>query len=554
MLCLSLLAIGRKKAAVALLNARVEEILNIDTKVLYLQYLADITKIENYSNEIKYWMFISEWNQFDVDKVRAVPECVAAKLYQQVIKFRSTGASIQSGSFAETCLMDHDEKPDLRTIIDFGALLFQAVARAGLICEIIDTTHSKQCARWEEKTLKEIQKMELPFNGELFQNVEFLRKLVHLASYEYLVGNEARTITMCKEGIRSIDDFKMNNYKLELDGLLVFEVETLAMMALDYVDTTVSNEDLDLFLQAIVCKETSIRDTNDQIEPREYLIRNKYLRSPLRESKVFASCGHIHRVKATALSYLVRLIIDGGSKSATILNRDLILEAARKYIIAATMDAYDHPLIVKRYDQAIWCLLLAGGIDLSVLKLLFDVRNFHQTNLFFTYAEAEGLHALNKLNMSWPQHLNQFEILNIILDRYELFGHQCIEKRLSPTVLECHEKFYISETYLPNATMFTQTEKYLVTASQKQVQRVSRTIVMKCFTESRKLARLWYDAYFEAYKTIPEDLNKFFYEEIMGQKEEKREDPVTEDMDSGDDSSSQGSEAPKAIWIRNMPK
>lgn len=513
-LCISLFAIGRKNAAVALLNAWAEGVSDVEVKVMYLKSLMLITRKEEYSIEIDYWTKLPEWNKNKAEKNLLIPESLAVSLYEQVQSFKSAGACIQIGSFAESCLQDKKKSMEIQHSTDYGAIMFEAVARGGLIEEILKAIQTRPVGKWAGKVRNSLDGIELPFKGDTFAHVEFIRKLLYLASYYYLVRNDAETITFCKQAVSSILSFQLENTELELDGILSYEAETVAFMALEYVDTSISDGDLEMFLRVILSRGNIAEDFSQERLKRDWVFQNEHLKSPLRESKIFLSCGHVHRAQATKRASPVLIMLDDSKVSGIVMNRRLILEAARNYIISAAMDASDNPEIVRKYDQAIWCLLLGGGIDIIVMKLFFDLRCFHEKTLFFAFGEPSARKAEDGLNMTWPNYQNQFEVANMVSELSSCNRNSGIE-RLTPSVIECNDKLFVANSFLPIPLEYVHKEGILIESKQATSIRFTQSDVFDCVKQSRKLAQLWYDCYLESHKEMPPEFERFYHDRVM---------------------------------------
>lgn len=513
-LCLALYAIGREKPAAALLQARIEGILDVATKVIYLQYLAKITHMEEYELEIQYWMLVSGWKKFQHLNIYPLSECLSVSLYDQVTYFQGAGASVKGGSFAESCLLDYKTVLEIQNELNFGPLIFHAVARGGLIEEIRKAIYTKSVVRWAEKTQRDVCNTELPFKGEAFEHREMLRKIVHLASYNFLRQDKGATLTFCKQAIGGIFNFQVENPLLDLEGVLDYEIETAAFMGIEFIDTMVQDTDVRLFIDAISSQENLIHNivSNDSI--KNNAVVNKHWNLPLRQSMIFSCYGHAHRVQATKNCCIVTLSLHKEDVTGVIPNRKTMLEAAKYYVIAAALDVYDSPRIVKKYDQAIWSLLLAGGIDVMVLRLLIEVRNFHKRNLFYSYAE-ETFETSNSMNLNWPEFCNQFEVLEVISDLFK--DCKSLEKsiRLSPTIIDYQEQLYISTTYLQFPHAFVLKNGSIVEPKHTASIKFTFAEKMDCVNASSEVAEVWYSIYSKSYKNLPLELLSFYRDRIL---------------------------------------
>lgn len=505
-LCLSLYAIGRQKAAVALLHSRMHLVANVMTKVTYLKHLAAINGTDGYSDELLYWEKVLGAS-IGATHV-SLPESTVVGLGSQIAKFKEAGAKIQPGSYAECCLQEKRYVQEIQSSRDYGPIIFQVAAGGGPFDDFWVMT--KPIEGWADKLQKEWRRVELPFKGDFFQHVEFIRNVVHLAAYYYMSGNAAMSLTLCDVALDCISD--LQNYKkveIDLDGILEYEIQTVAFMAIDFVDTKTVDDKLSCYLEAILKKPFSINGRS----LTGTVFKNDYVKSPLRESRIFSSCGHVFRVRATKQATPVTLIVDGEKQVGVILNRSNCIEAARNYIIAAATDASDDPEIIRKYDQAIWCLILGGGIDLVVLQFFFKLRGFHERNLFFAYGEPKrSIH--QKPSMAWPEFTNQYEVLEIISRLYLEFGSEINCKRLAPTIVDRHEKLYVAATFLPTQHDFFLQGDRLKATKTGQIKFSSKAL-NDCVQESRQMAELWYDCYLEIHKEMPIEFERFFQDKIL---------------------------------------
>lgn len=512
LLSLALYGIGREKPAIALLQARLEVILDIATKVVYLHLLAKFTQNEEYELEIQYWMLSSSWKRFLYSNNLLLPECLCVSLYDQVSNFQRAGASIKTASFAESCLLDYNIAAELQKETNFGPLIFHAVARGGLVEEMRKGICAKGVVKWAENTQKRISSVELPFKGELFEHRDLIREFVYLASYHYLRQDRALTLTYCKQAIDNISYFQVDSSLLELEGVLAYELETVAFMGIEFLDTTIQDSDLKLFEEAIFSRGNPAGAFSSGKSIKYNAFMNQHFNLPLRESFVFSSFGHVIRVQATKT--VVTLSIRKEDVSGTVWNRKKMLEAAKCYAIAAAVDASDSPRIVKKYDQAIWCLLLAGGISVDVIKLLIEVRNFHKRNLFYFYGE-EHTDTCNQKNLNWPQFCNQFEILEIVSDLFK--DSKLLERsiRLSPSIIEFQRQLYISTTYLQFPQAFVLRGGSIVEPKHAASIKFTLSEKLDCVETSNEVAKEWFKRYTVNRKELPLEIMTYYRDRIL---------------------------------------
>ena len=514
-LCLALYAIGRKNTAVALLNARTELVSSIESRVVYLRYLRAITGNAAYSDEIQHWTSLPDWKKTALSTDIALPDCEPVSLCVQVQKFKRAGATVQIGSFAESCIQDQKNSQEMLAGGDYGPIMFMAVAGGGLVEEVVKQVQSNEVARWARRQKSDIKKIRMPFQGDFFEHVDVIRRIADLAAYSYLVGDDASTATYCKLVLQCVFSFQaQEKADIDLQGVLAYEVQTVAFMALDVVDTAVADEDLSLFLEAILYKGFCSEEISVKNLPSASAFLNEDVKLPLRESKLLASCGHANRVKAAKQASPVTVVFDGKPRSGTLMARAGCIEAARNYIIAAALDASDSPEVVAKYDQALWCLLLAGGIDLVVVRLFVRLRSYHQRNLFFAFSEPRARCLTETRNAAWPTYANSADVLEMIYHLYDRCGDWLSVRRLSPTIIESAGRLYVSTTFLCTQNEFTQSGRWIEHAQAGTI-KFTRNDLVNCIKDSRCLAQLWYDCYLECHKVMPAEFERLYHDQIM---------------------------------------
>lgn len=505
-LCLSLYAIGRKKAAVALLHARIQVMPSATTKVTFLKHLEAISGCQKYSIEIKYWEKVSGVD-IKVENID-LPECNLVCLSLQIQKFKEAGAKIQPGSYAESCLQGKRKVQEIQVCKDFASIIFEMVAGAVPFDDFAATP--KHIREWADKIAKGLRRVAIQRDGDLFEQVDTVRNLVHLTAFYYMFNDAAMTVSHCDIALSCITDLQnREEAEFDLDGILEYEVQTVAFMAIDFADTKTSNEQLRCYLEAILRKPNRASGKSFTTT----VFKNEYAKLPLRESKLFSSCGHVNRVRATKQATPVTLRLDGETHKGIVLNRSDCFEAARNYVVAAATDASDDPEVVRKYDQAMWCLIIGGGADIVVLKFFLKLRGFHEKNLFFAYGEPR-LSSNQKPSMIWPDYSNQFEVLEVISKIYEELGNEFNCNRLSPTIVDLHGKLYVATTFLPTQHEFTLFGARIKPTQDGQIKFTSQAL-KECVKDSRQLVVLWHDCYLECHKEMPIELEKFYQAEVM---------------------------------------
>ncbi|WPK27132.1 hypothetical protein PUMCH_004505 [Australozyma saopauloensis] len=506
-LCLSLYGIGRRRPAFLLLVSRLQMATDINTKVMYLQTLYAITKMDAFCTEIRYLKFSPQWDDILDEQSPDLPDCLTLSPSDEVLRFKGEGAKIQTGSYAESCLLDLKSSQEIKVCTNFGPIILEAVARGGLLDLVLDLMKTPAAQSWAKKARSKIEVIVIPSEGDCFKHAAIIREIVHFATYHFLVGNDILTYIYCKHILMGIILFQDSAREPTYGkGLLEEETQNVAMMALEFASTDVSDDDLNMLLEALLYKSFGRIVHNEDSTNN---CQRELHRSPLRGSKVFTSLGHAHRLLASKHALKIKFNINEKEEDVWILDRTELREAARCYIIAAFLDAPDNPDILIKYEQVVWCLLLMGGIDLAVIELFINLRNFHQKNLFFSYSGPNPRKIHDKLNMAWPGFVNRFEIINKIEDLFFELENDLSIRRLAPTVLEYDHKVYMATSYIPSAIAFT-LENGRLEADLNEFEDWSRAAVAKNVELSLEFALMWYRGYLDTHEELPEEFSSYY--------------------------------------------
>lgn len=459
---LSLASIGRVDQAVLLLLIMAEETMDPKERRTILDKLHALTEKPEFLEEKEYWEGVD-----CSDSTCLLPSLQPSNLssYEQVRAFQRNKAFIHPSSYAAACFTDHD------LALKFGkssseVLMLEVVGRFAPNSEVRSALKSRAGQNLKSKLEKETS--ELPEDCE--EMLRHLQNWGELVAIRYLEGYIL--VDDCHTLIESILNFRDTFGKTGQRVVLDFDIQTICIIASEAVSVTTPSEVIDELLSQLV---------------GDFTMRCE---SQLRKSAFFDACGNLFRVLAQKAAVEVAV---SGSK-ALLYERSSTLEAARKYAIAAANHPQDDPFYYKCYEKIIWCLLLAGGVDVRVIWLFSVARNYFKKELYFAFAEPTDLGGT-----SWPHYDNQFELLDKLFDACnpdESFG-----VILLPTVLEEETLVLVATQYVPRVCTFVHRGGYLVEPSRLYA--LLEEEMTEHLASSDEILDLWLAAYGDVYGQVP---------------------------------------------------
>lgn len=439
-LALALAGIGRVKPAITLLRLLVETA-DPSLKWQLLVHLHELTNKKEYLRESKYWA-----TQCAPPKKLPLHAGQRATSLKQVSSFRRCEAFIHPTLYAYECILDGQNA----RAVELGLLrLVEVVGRFGPTDELRAVVRPSEAI-----------------------STDLLAKAQHeayMAAYLH-VRHLSGVLERCVLAMEAIST--SNAHRGDRAGALAHDKCTLAIVASEYIDDSTPKAALDLVCSVLVSAPCVGCETL------------------CRRSSLLLACGHCCR----ALAHKSGVAVTSSESLFTAVRyeRQVMLEAARKYALAAAQHPCDDPGYFRMYERIVWALLLAGGVDLCVLGLFVAARNHYAHEAFYVYAEPK------KHTASWPCYANGYEVLYGIADVCDAAAHaeECAE-RLLPTILCRGEHVYVADGYC-ESNSFRHVGGYMVAAEPE-----AEIEIREYFASSTEVAQMWISLFRDTHGALP---------------------------------------------------
>jgi len=132
----------------------------------------------------------------------------------------------------------------------------------------------------------------------------------------------------------------------------------------------------------------------------------------LRRSHYFFACGNVYRLLFLQSSDIAILAYTVKFRSHS---SNYLIEAARKFIVGVAGHPLDDPLLYKKYDQVLWCLLLSGGIDMEVIWVFLSARCHFARHGWFVLSDGPSHSDYSGDFVGWPSYTNGAEVLDSLM-------------------------------------------------------------------------------------------------------------------------------------------
>ncbi|KAF7582195.1 hypothetical protein FOB63_002276 [Clavispora lusitaniae] len=476
--CMALAAIGRTRAALLIAAAAAENSSDPGERNIYLAALARVSGMRVPLDE-------AASNRAVFGCARPVIDMPPPELKTALSEFEAAGLFVHPLSYSAAMAGEQTQAKELAYLGFPPHLLLRAVSSGGPITALA-SAFSTIATDWHAKHTKSEKagppdnQMQDTSTGALFQS----RRTSAEAAAHFLLRSP-RCLTSALRAIEAIDRAQAHS---KLWGASEYERSSLAMLgALSACETT-SLEDLETVI-------TSLAESKREI----------YTCPTLRQVMFFSSCGHVYRLLARNRAQAAQIDFRSQdstsvparhiSANALLYNREDVLECARKYILAAATSPLDDPELPHRYEQVIWSLLLAGGLQLSALWPFLVMRARAEVELFSAPMSVPP----SSPHPPWPCYVQGAEILSRVFDLCLLSRGD--QKALSPTFIEARDSVYVADNFYPTVSHFVNREGYAVFPAL----RPKILLRKKLAHESKAIVHLWTSVYYENHGPVPEE-------------------------------------------------
>lgn len=336
--------------------------------------------------------------------------------------------------------------------------------------------------------------------------LSYIRWTAGEACAYYLLRRAPECWASASAALEALEAYLAPNKNAVVQGVLDYEAVTVAILGAHCVDINTAFDQLEALVAALVRP----RDTQ--------------FTSPLRGAFYFTACGHAYRHLARQRGGQVTIVSAGtaagstdannpleatysgpteaasatpdmGETDGVVYNRETLMEAARKYIVAAATLPLDDPELPHRYDRVLWCLILAGGVNHASLWPFLVARARAEVDLYTApVAECE-------LDPGWPCFENGPEVLSRLFDSCMEFPHR--SDLLLPTFVVVQRSVYASDGFFPTVSKFVRSEGYAISpALRPQI----RHLAHQFSEESAAMVALWTEVYCESHGAVPDDI------------------------------------------------
>lgn len=479
--CEALAAIGRTNAALVAAAAATELTSAPEEKNRFLALLARLLGSRRPTTE-------AATNRAIFGGVPAqVGTAHRASTSDQLALFVAAGKHLHPLSYAAAIIDDRRRALDVgpaMTASDplrLACLLMESVGAGGPTKEV-EHAFAAGAAAWIKRAQAALRISPL---GEAGRALASIRCVAGQACAYFLLRRSSECCQAASMALVAI-----GNHKDNIHGLLDYEAVTVAMVAAICIGSDVAPYQPEELIAALV-------------RPR-----NTHFSSRLRSSFYFSACGHAYRRLALLRGAQVTISLASAEKAAdtegsnrktavmsgTIYNREMAIEAARKYIVAAATLPSDDPELPRRYDRVLWCLLLAGGVSRAALWPFLVARGRAEVELYSAPVAECALY------LDWPCFKNGPEIISQLFDSC-LAASQAAY--LLPTFVEAQNVVYASNGFFPSVSKFVCLEGCVISPCLRPQLRHPTS---QFYKESTELVALWVAVYEENHGPVPDDI------------------------------------------------
>ncbi|GEQ70567.1 hypothetical protein JCM33374_g4245 [Metschnikowia sp. JCM 33374] len=517
-LCLSLVGLGRQRAAVVLLRAKAETAMDPPFKICLLSFLYQITGIPEFAVESEYWQSLGDFDEMVYHGLKPIPRCPDKPPGDCAMNFLEKGAFFHPYSYSFTSVDDKRAALNIAHSKNGESLLLQIIADCGStthVARALKSGEMRSVFKKSEKNVDHVDAVADPHKN-FIEGLNLVESLSALAGYYHLLQNSSKALHYCTRTIHLINTIRMHCEFSNLRGISDYEKETMVMIASQHLPLTAEEAFVEGLLNELMNpempKKSAELDSFDQEKsPGSHTVSRA---TSLRQSLFFASCGNIHRLMAQRSCISLTFMRQGKHYRGKIYTRSDALEMARKYVLSSALQPTDNPFLYLYYDRVIWCLLLCGGIDIRVLLLFITIRNYYSHQSFFSLVENDP----EDPSMIWPKFkINHWsEILEKTFDMCtEIIGRVSEGPGLlSPTTIDCEANLVVLKRYIhePHHLQLNELHQPDISDISSQTS-VSDTEFSNLMSSSQEIVEIWSSTFRKYEGAIPNEIRsvaKFF--------------------------------------------
>lgn len=357
-----------------------------------------------------------------------------------------------------------------------------------------------------------------------------------VAAVHFLCGEYTAALHLVRRYLGLLDRVRPHMTAAPLKGIVAKDVATVAMVGILSLERS---RDLDTDLAAVLLdrlvdpdalstppSRDSCQSAPPALRPLPPPVPPLHGVPPLRKSQYFLCCGHALRHAALADASQVTVAAPPPSFSLVKYPHEPLVEAARKYILAACCHPDDDPQIAVLFDRVLWCLLLAGGIHARALWHFFLARNYAVESTFFapvaltsappTAPLASALPLYPATLSPWPRYANAASVLHKVYDFCQMIHSASVDLPplaqavphllfLCPLVYELEDGrlAYVADRFYPGSPTFTAAEDHLLVPQLRPRIKLAPPRVRDRVAASEDLVRLWASGYADHHGSIP---------------------------------------------------